>query len=33
MGAPGMDQGGRKQPFDTVAFTKDGKVSVYAKHQ
>ena len=33
MGSPGMEQGGRKEPFDTVAFTKDGKTTVYAKHR
>jgi len=25
MGSPGMEQGGLKQPFSTVAFSKDGK--------
>jgi hypothetical protein len=33
MGSPGMEQGGRKDPFDTVAFTKDGKTSVFEKHR
>jgi len=32
MGSPGMEQGGRKQPFNTMAFTKDGKQTVFAKH-
>jgi hypothetical protein len=32
MGSPGMEQGGMKQPFTTMAFTKDGKKSVFAKH-
>jgi hypothetical protein len=32
-GSPGMEQGGMKDPFDTVAFTKDGKTTVYAKHR
>jgi hypothetical protein len=32
MGSPGMEQGGTKQPFNTVAFTKDGKKTVFAKH-
>lgn len=32
MGSPGMEQGGMKQPFNTIAFTKDGKKSVFAKH-
>jgi hypothetical protein len=31
-GSPGMDQGGAKQPFNTMAFTKDGKKTVFAKH-
>jgi hypothetical protein len=33
MGSPGMEQGGAKEPYDVVAFTKDGKTSVYAKHK
>ena len=33
MGSPGMDQGGAKEPYDVIAFTKDGKTSVYAKHK
>jgi hypothetical protein len=32
MGSPGMEQGGTKQPFNTIAFSKDGKRTVYAKH-
>jgi hypothetical protein len=32
MGSPGMEQGGRKQPFNTIAFGKDGRKSVFAKH-
>jgi hypothetical protein len=32
MGSPGMEQGGRKQPFNTMAFTKDGKETIFAKH-
>lgn len=32
MGSPGMEQGG-KEPFDVVAFTKDGKMTVYATHK
>jgi hypothetical protein len=32
MGSPGMEQGGVKQPFDVIAFTKDGKKTVFAKH-
>jgi hypothetical protein len=30
-GSPGMEQGA-KEPFDVVAFTKDGKTKLYAKH-
>jgi hypothetical protein len=33
MGSPGMEQGGRKEPFDTVAFTKDGKKTVFQGHR
>lgn len=30
MGSPGMEvPGGRKDPYDIIAFTRDGKVSVY----
>ena len=32
MGSPGMEQGGSKQPFNTVAFTKDGRKTVFARH-
>lgn len=32
MGSPGMEQGGMKQPFTTMAFTKDGKQTVFARH-
>lgn len=31
-GSPGMEQG-RKEAYDVVAFTKDGKTTVYAKHK
>jgi hypothetical protein len=30
-GSPGMEQGS-KEPYDVVAFTKDGKTKLYAKH-
>jgi hypothetical protein len=30
MGSPGME-GGRKQPFDVIAFERGGKTRVYAK--
>ena len=33
MGSPGMEQGGAKEAYDVIAFTKDGKTSVYAKHK
>ena len=33
MGSPGMEQGGVKQPYDTVAFTKGGATTVYARHR
>jgi hypothetical protein len=32
IGSPGMEMGGRKDPFSTIAFTKDGKKTVFAKH-
>ena len=32
VGSPGMEQGSTKQPFTTMAFTKDGKKSVFARH-
>ena len=32
MGSPGMEQGGAKQPFKTMAFTKDGRKTVFASH-
>ena len=31
-GSPGMEAGGRKQPYDVVMVLPDGKPSVYAKH-
>ena len=31
-GSPGMEQGA-KEPYDVVAFTKDGKTTVFAKHK
>jgi hypothetical protein len=30
-GSPGMEQGS-KEPYEVVAFTKDGKTTLYAKH-
>ena len=32
MGSPGMEQGGMKQPFTTMAFGRDGRKSVFAWH-
>jgi len=31
MGSPGMDMGGRKQPYEVLLFDKAGKTRVYAK--
>jgi hypothetical protein len=31
IGSPGMEQGSRKDAYEVIAFTKDGKTSVYAK--
>ena len=31
-GSPGMEAGGRKQPYDVVMVLPDGRSSVYAKH-
>lgn len=33
VGSPGMEQGGMKEPYDTVAFTKGGAKTVYARHR
>ena len=33
MGSPGMEQGGAKDPYDVIAFTKAGKRYVFAKHK
>jgi hypothetical protein len=32
VGSPGMEMGGRKDPYNVIAFTKDGKSTVFAKH-
>ena len=32
MGSPGMEQGGHTQRFNTMAFAKDGKQTVFARH-
>src|SRR5215203_7192219 len=31
IGSPGMEQGPRVDPYEVIAFTRDGKRSVYAK--
>ena len=33
MGSPGMEQGGRVDPYDVIAFDKTGKTSVYSSHR
>jgi hypothetical protein len=33
IGSPGMEQGGTKDPYDVVAFTKNGPTTVYARHR
>ena len=33
MGSPGMEQGSAKEAYDVLAFTKDGKTTVFAKHK
>lgn len=30
IGSPGMEQGSRVDPYEVIAFTKDGKTSTYA---
>jgi hypothetical protein len=32
MGSPGMEQGGHAEAYNVIAFTKDGKTTVFAKH-
>lgn len=32
VGSPGMEMGAQKDPYDVIAFTKEGRTSVYAKH-
>lgn len=31
-GSPGMEVGDRKDPYEVVAFTRDGRTQVFAKH-
>jgi hypothetical protein len=33
MGSPGMDHGGRKEPYKTIMFDRSGKSRVYAAHK
>ncbi|HYB93422.1 MAG TPA: DUF411 domain-containing protein [Vicinamibacterales bacterium] len=33
IGSPGMEQGGVKEPYDVMAFTKNGQMTVYARHK
>ena len=32
IGSPGMEQGARKDPFDTLVVGRDGTVGVFARH-
>ena len=32
LGSPGMEVGSRKDPYDVIAFNRDGTTRVYAKH-
>jgi hypothetical protein len=32
IGSPGMEQGERKAPFNTIAFSKNGQQIVFARH-
>jgi hypothetical protein len=32
MGAPGMAQGGMRQPYQTILFTRTGRRTVFARH-
>jgi hypothetical protein len=31
IGSPGMEQGSRKDPYEVIAFTRDGRTSVYER--
>lgn len=31
-GSPGMEVGGRKDPYEVIAFNRDGSTRVYARH-
>lgn len=32
VGSPGMEQGGRKQPYSTMIFDRSGKARLFARH-
>ena len=32
VGSPGMEQGGKKEPYATLLFDERGKTSVFARH-
>lgn len=32
IGSPGMEQGGRKDPYQVLTFDKNGNTSIYANH-
>lgn len=32
VGSPGMESGNRRQPYNVIAFGRDGSQSVYARH-
>lgn len=32
IGSPGMEQGGVREPYQTILFTRDGRLSVFASH-
>lgn len=32
IGSPGMEQGSVRDPYDVIAWTKEGPTSVYARH-
>lgn len=33
MGSPGMEQGNSRVPYNVIAFTKDGRTSVFASYK
>ncbi len=32
IGSPGMEQGDRRQPYETILFRRDGRRTVFARH-